>query len=189
MVSSVYIRPILALLVIAAIIGIAAAVIRNGPHGSASIRSANQQLPHNIDIALKKARFSEIQDGLVAWELVAERVDYAKNGDTAFLSGIRMVFQHTGAHGAVNVTADSGEYSSLAKTVRLKGHVLVETEDGASFKTNAIDYFGVTGQFSTLAAVVFRQRGLQLTAIGMNLAVNNQRVHFLSSVDASVVLR
>lgn len=61
MVSLVYIRLLLALLVMAAIISIAAVVHRNGPHGSVPVRSANQQLPHNIDIALKKARFSEIQ--------------------------------------------------------------------------------------------------------------------------------
>src|ERR1035437_7707358 len=121
MASSVYIRPLLALLVMAAIIGIVAVVLRSGPHGSAPVRPANQQLPHNIDVALKKARFSEIQDGLVVWELVTERVNYDKGGDMAYLSDIRMEFQHTRSHGPVTVTADSGEYSSSAKNVRLNG--------------------------------------------------------------------
>jgi len=189
MVSPVYIRPLLALLVIAAIIGIVAVVFRNGPHGSAPVRSANQQLPHNIDIALKKARFSEIQDGLVLWELVAERVNYDKGGDTAYLSAIRMEFQHTRSHGAITVTADRGEYSSAAKNVRLNGHVLVVTEDGASFKTSSIVYTGATERFTTADPVTFQQQRLRLTAVGMDMSVNDQQAHFFSSINATVTSR
>jgi LPS export ABC transporter protein LptC len=188
MISPVYIRPLMALLVIAAIISIAVVVLRNGPEGSAPELSAGQQLPHNIDVALKKARFSEIQGGLVVWELVAERVDYDKRGDTAYLSDIRMEFQHTRSQGAVTVTADRGEYSSSAKSVRLKGHVHVSTEDGASFKTDSIVYTGATSRFSTADPVIFRQQRLQLTAVGMDLGVKNQRARFYSSVDASIVM-
>ena len=188
MVSPVYIRPLLALLVMASIISIAVIVLRNGTHGSTPVLSANQQLPHNIDVALKKARFSEIQDGLVVWELVAERADYDKGGDTAYLSDIRMEFQHNRSHGAVTVTADSGEYSSLAKTVRLNGHVHVVTEDGASFKTSSIVYTGAAAQFTTVDPVIFRQQRIQLTAVGMNLGVKNQRARFYSAVDASIIM-
>ena len=189
MVSPVYIKPLLALLVIVAIVGIAVVVFRNGPHGSAPVQSANQQLPHNIDVTLKKAHLTEIQDGLVVWELVAERVDYDKTGDTAYLSDTRMVFPATRSHGVVTVTADKGEYSSLAKTVRLNGHVLVVTDDGASFKTNSIVYTGATAQFSTIDPVLFRQQRLQLTAVGMNMGVNSQHARFFSEVDAVISAR
>jgi LPS export ABC transporter protein LptC len=188
MVSSVYIRPLLALFVIVAIIGIATVVIRNGSHVPAPVPLANQQLPHNIDVALKMARFSEIQDGMLAWQLVAERVDYDKKGDTAYLSGIKMEFPRNRSQRAVTVTADSGEYESLTKTVRLNGHVHVVTDDGASFSTSSIVYTGVTAQFSTTQPVIFRQQRLQLTAVGMNLGVKNQRARFYSSVDASIVM-
>ncbi|MDD2580559.1 MAG: LPS export ABC transporter periplasmic protein LptC [Desulfuromonadaceae bacterium] len=171
----------------AAIIGIAAAVYRNGSHESAPARSVNQQLPHNIDVALKKARFSEIQDGLVVWELVAERVDYDKSGDMAYLSDIRMEFQRTHSHGVVTVTADSGDYSNSAKNVRLNGHVHIETEDGASFKTNSITYAGATHKFTTSDPVAFRQQRLQLTAVGMDMGVNSQRARFFSSINATIV--
>ena len=54
MVSSVYIRPLLALLVMAAIIGIAVVVFRNGSQEPKPVPLANQQLPQNIDIDLKR---------------------------------------------------------------------------------------------------------------------------------------
>src|SRR6266704_546434 len=188
MLSPVYIRPLLALLVLAAIISIAAVVLQNSPHGSAPVLSANQQLPRNIDVALKRARFTEIQDGLVVWELVAERVDYDKSGDTAYLSDIRMEFQHNRSNGAATVTADSGEYSSSTKDVRLKGNVHVVTEDGASFKTSSIVYTGTTALFSTVDQVTFRQQRLKLTAVGMDLGVKDQRARFYSVIDASIVM-
>ena len=186
MVMPVYIKPLLAILVIAAIAGITVVVLRNDPHGSAPVKSASQQLPHNIDVALKKARFSEIQGDLLVWELVAERVDYDKSGDTAYLSDIRMEFQRTGSHGTVTVTADRGEYLSSAKNVRLNGHVYVVTEDGASFKTGSIVYTGSNAQFSTPDPVIFQQQRLQLTAVGMDLGVNSQRARFHSSVNAVI---
>ena len=186
--SSVYIRPLLALLVIAAIIGIAVVVLRNAPGGSAPPRPANQPLPQNIDVALKNARFSEMQDGLVVWELVAEQVTYDKTGDTAYLSGIRMEFQRTASHGAITVTADSGEYSSREKNIRLKGNVHVVTEDGASFETGSIVYTGAADQFTTSDKVTFRQQRLRLTAVGMELGVKNQRARFYSAVDAALAM-
>lgn len=186
MVSPVYIRPLLALLVMAAIIGIAAVVLRNGSHGSAPAPATNNPLPHNIDVALKKARFSEIKDGLVVWELVAERADYDKDGDTAFLSDIRMEFPHGRSHGAVTVTADNGEYASSAKTVWLNGHVHAVTEDEASFETGSIVYTGATDQFSTKDPVTFRQKRLQLNAVGMDFGVKNQKARFHSVVDALI---
>ena len=189
MVPPVYIRPLLAILVTTAIISIVAVVLRNGSHGPVPVQSANRQLPHNIDVALKKARFSEIQDGLVEWELVAERVDYDKKGDTAYLSDIKMVFLHNRLHGAITVTADSGEYMSSEKIVRLNGHVHVVTEDNASFKTTSILYTGATERFSTADPVTFRQQRLQLTATGMDLGVKNQLARFYSSVDATLIHR
>ena len=121
MVSSVYIRPLLALLVMAAIIGIAVVVIRDGSQESKQVPSAVQQLPQNIDIALKKARFSEIQESLLVWELVAERAEYDKTGDTAYLKDIRMEFQKTPSQGAITVTADSGDYFVTKKDIFLHG--------------------------------------------------------------------
>lgn len=188
MVSPVYIRPLLALLLIAAVVGIAVVVLRNAPQESAPVLTANQQLPHNIDVALKKARFTEIQDGRVVWELLAEKVNYDKGGDMAYLSDIKMEFQSASSLGAITATADSGEYSSLEKNVRLKGHVHVVTEDGASFKTDSIVYKGATALFSTSDPVTFRQEKLRLTAVGMDLGVKNQRASFHSSVIATIVM-
>jgi LPS export ABC transporter protein LptC len=188
MVSPVYIRPLLALFVMAAIIGIATVVFRNSTLETKPAPSTNQELPQNIDIALKKARFSEIQDSLLVWELIAERADYDKTGETAYLKEIRMEFQKTPSQGAITVTADSGEYYSAKKDIYLKGNVHVVTEEGAIFDTESITYKGTIAQFTTKVPVMFRQQRMQLTAVGMDLGVKSQKAHFKSVVAASIVM-
>jgi LPS export ABC transporter protein LptC len=190
MVSPVYIRPLLALLVTAAIIGIVVVVFRNGSPESKPLPSVNQQqLPQNIDIALKKARFSEIKDGLLVWELIAEQAEYDKTGDITFLHDIRMVFQKTPTQGAITVTADSGEYVITRKDLFLTGNVHVVTDEDAHFDTEKITYVGALNQFTTQAPVMFRQQRIQLTATGMVLGVKNQKANFKSFVVASIVMK
>ena len=188
MVSSVYIRPLLALLVMAAIIGIAVVVIRDGSQESKQVPSAVQQLPQNIDIALKKARFSEIQESLLVWELVAERAEYDKTGDTAYLKDIRMEFQKTPSQGAITVTSDRGDYFVTEKNIFLSGNVHVVTDEGAHFDTESITYNGALDRFTTNAPVIFRQQRLQLTATGMDLGVKSQKAYFKSLVVATIVM-
>ncbi|MFZ4856197.1 MAG: LPS export ABC transporter periplasmic protein LptC [Desulfuromonadaceae bacterium] len=184
-----YIRPLLALLVTAAIIGIATVVIRDGSQESKPVTSAVQQLPQNIDIALKKARFSEIQDGLLVWELIAERAEYDKTGDITYLKDIRMEFQKTPSQGAITVTADSGEYFITKNDILLKGNVHVVTDEDARFDTEIITYTGSLNQFTTKAPVKFRQQRIQLTATGMDLGVKSQTANFKSLVVASIVMK
>ncbi|HIJ87250.1 MAG TPA: LPS export ABC transporter periplasmic protein LptC [Desulfuromonadales bacterium] len=182
-------RPLLALLALAAIIAIAAVVIRNGSPESKPVPSIVQQLPQNIDIALNKARFSEIQESLLVWELVAERAEYDKTGDMAYLKDIRMEFQKTPSQGAITVTADSGEYFFAKKDILLKGNVLVVTDKDARFDTEQIAYIGALDQFTTKAPVLFRQQRIQLSATGMDFGVKSQKANFKSLVVASIVMK
>ncbi|MDD2365224.1 MAG: LPS export ABC transporter periplasmic protein LptC [Desulfuromonadaceae bacterium] len=187
MASNAYIRLLLSLLVTVAIIGVSVLLYRNASDKPAVRNTVNQQLPQNVDIALKKARFSEMQDGVVAWELVAENVNYDKTGDKAYLKSIRMIFKGDGAKGAITVTADSGEYSSTLKNVLLNGNVHVASEDGASFETASIIYTGASGQLSTEDSVTFMQQRMKLTATGMDFGVKKQLAHFHSAIVASIV--
>ncbi|MDD2852819.1 MAG: LPS export ABC transporter periplasmic protein LptC [Desulfuromonadaceae bacterium] len=188
MVLPAYIKPVLALLVIAAIAAIAAAVFRDGSGETTAVRPSVQSLPRNIDVSLKRARFSELQDGVVKWELFAEQADYGKASEVAYLSDIKMEFQHTGSHGAVTVTANKGQYATASRDVLLTGDINAVTEDGAHFSTDSLLFSGAAALFSTADPVTFRQQRLQLTATGMDFGVDNQLARFRSSVAASIMV-
>ena len=68
MVSPRNIRLALAILVVTATIGIVAAIFQKGS-SPAPPEQVSQQLPKNIDVALRNARFSESKDGKAIWSL------------------------------------------------------------------------------------------------------------------------
>lgn len=179
------IRLILAILVTTVIVGIAAVVSLKGPK-PASQGAAFQQLPRNIDVALRKARFTEMRDGAAVWELVADRAEYNKTGDVAYLTGVRMAFARTGSSGAITVMAARGEYSTKSRNVALQGAVHVETEAGMSFNTESIEYQASRSVFKTAEPVTFRHQRLALAAQGMELDVKDQKARFHKAIDATV---
>jgi LPS export ABC transporter protein LptC len=185
MVSPRNIRLVLAILVVTATIGIVAAIFLKGST-PAPPEQVSRQLPLDIDVALRNARFSESRDGRTVWSLVAERAEYDKVGEVAYLDGIRMEFARHGSSGMITARAAKGTYSSKTRNVSLRGKVHVATESGAIFDTETLDYLTSSALFSTEAPVSFRQQRMALTARGMTLDVNDQVAHFSTVVDAAV---
>jgi len=185
MVSFGNMRIVLAILITVTIVGIMAAIFLKGTK-PASQAPALQQLPHNIDVALSKARFTEMRDGATVWELVADRAEYNKSGDVVYLTGVRMEFAKTRSAGAITVRAKQGEYSTKNKNVALRGAVHVESESGVIFDTEAIDYLAARSLFKTAEPVTFRHQRLALSAKGMEMDVKEQKASFYKDIDAKV---
>ena len=185
MVSPRNIRLALAILVMAATIGIVAAIFQKGSR-PAPPEPVPQQLPREIDAALHDARFTEVRSGKVVWVLVAERAEYDKRGGTAYLTGIRMDFAGSRSKGNTTLTAAKGEYSIENRNVKLRGKVHVVSESGAVFDSESLDYLASRSRFTTTEPVMFRQQRMALTARGMELDVKEQQVRFNKAIDATV---
>jgi lipopolysaccharide export system protein LptC len=185
MVSPRNIRFALALLVTTAIIGIVAAISFKGSR-TALPEPVSRQLPQNIDVALHNARFADMRDGVTVWELVADRAEYDKTGDVAYLSNVHMVFAKTRTNGTITVTASKGEYANASRNVRLRGKVHVVTESGMIFDTESLDYLAGPSLFRTAERVDFHHERLSLAAIGMELDVKTETSRFFKSINAVV---
>lgn len=185
MVSPRNIRFALGLLVTAAIIGIVAAISLKGFHIN-SPEPVSQQLPQNIDVALHNARFTEMREGATVWELVAERVEYDKTGEVAYLTDIHMVYAKSRTNGSITLTASKGEYSNTSKNIRLRGKVHVVTESGMVFDTDSLDYLAESSLFRTDDRVNFNHERLSLSARGMEFDAKTETSRFFKSVDAIV---
>ena len=185
MVSPRNIRLALVVLVTLAIFGIVAAISIKGSH-VALPEPVSRQLPQNIDVALQHARFTEMREGVIVWELVADRAEYDKTGEIAYLSAVRMVFAKTRTNGTITVTAAKGEYANGNRNVRLRGNVHVVTESGMTFDTESLDYMAGPSLFQTAERVDFHQERLSLVAIGMELDVKAEKTRFFKSIDATV---
>jgi LPS export ABC transporter protein LptC len=185
MVSSRNIRLTLALLVATVIIGIVAAISFKGSR-TALPEPVSQQIPQNIDVALHNARFTDMRDGVIVWELVADRAEYDKTGDIAYLTDVHMIFAKTHTNGAITVTSSKGEYSNASRNVRLRGKVHVVTESGMVFDTESLDYLAGSSLFRTVERVDFHHERLSLAAIGMELFVKSETSRFFKSIEAVV---
>ena len=185
MVSPRNIRFALALLVMAAIIGIVAAISLKGSRTKVP-EPVSQQLPQNIDVALHNARFTEMREGSTVWELVAERAEYDKTGDVAFLTAIHMVYAKSRTNGAITLTSSKGEYSNSSRNIRLRGKVHVVTESGMVFDTESLDYQADSSLFRTADHVDFHHERLSLSAVGMELDAKTETSRFFKTVDAVV---
>jgi LPS export ABC transporter protein LptC len=185
MVSPRNIRLVLALLVIAASAGIVAAIFLKGPRAPLK-EPVSRQMPRNIDVALSKARFTEVRDGVTAWELVADRAEYDKTGELAQLTDIRMVYAKSRTNGSITLTAAAGEYAATSRNIRLRGSVHAESESGMSFDTESLDYLAAQGLFRTSDHVAFRHERLTLAARGMELDARSETTRFRAPVDAVV---
>jgi len=179
------IRLALALLIAAAIIGIVAAISLKGSRTDLS-EPVSKQLPQNIDVAMHNARFFEMRDGTIVWELLADRAEYDKTGEVVYLSGVHMVFAKTRTNGSITVTSSKAEYASTSKDVRLRGKVHVVTESGMVFDTESLDYLAEPALFRTAERVDFHHERLSLAAVGMELKVKTETSRFLKSIDAVV---
>ena len=185
MVSPRNIRILLALIVTTTVIGIVAAVFLKSSR-KAQPEPVSRQLSQNIDVVMHNARFSEMQDGVTVWELLADSAEYDKTGDRAFLSGVHMECVNSRAHGTIIVTSTKGEYSNSTKNVSLRGKVHVVTESGMVFDTESLDYLAGPAQFRTMDRVEFHHDRLSLAATGMELKVNEEKARFFKAVDAVV---
>lgn len=180
-----FFRIALAVIVVAAVAAMAGTILWNRP-SSVPQRPVASQMPPNIDVALRKARFTEVLQGNVVWELVADRAEYDKQGETAFLTGITMEFAGNGPPGKISLRAASGQYSTKTRNVSLRGDVLVQTANGARFRSQQVDYVAEGFRLITRETVVFEHQRLALTAVGMEMDIRRQVARFGSKVDASV---
>lgn len=185
MVSPRNIRLVLALLVTSAIVGIVAAISLKG-FRTTTPEPVSLQLPQNIDVALHNARFTEMRGGTVVWELVAERAEYDKTGDMAYLSDIHMVYAKSRTNGSITLTASKGEYSNTSRNIRLRGKVHVVTESGMAFDTDSLDYLAESSLFRTAEHVDFYHERLSLAATGMEFYAKTETSRFFKTVDAVV---
>jgi len=185
MVSPRNIRLALALLVMSAIIGIAAVIFQRGSRPTPP-EPISQQVPLDVDLALSRARLSEVHGNTTVWTIVSDRAEYDKKGEAVFLTGVRMDFSQNKAAGPIVVTSEKGTYHTKSKNIALRGRVHVTTGSGIVFDTDTLNYEASSSRFRTADRVRFRQQRMTLTARGMDLNVNDHTAQFNGAVEAVV---
>lgn len=178
------IRQLLALVIILAVLALAAAIAFKAYRGMRS-GPVLPSLPKNIDVSLQKIHFTETKGGAKKWDLLADKAEYDKGGETVRLTGIRLEVAAAGKTGEIVLTADRADYRVKTKDVELVGNVVAKSASGMEFSTGRVAYLSARSLLKTADRVKFSDGALAVEGVGMEFMVDSKRVKILRDVDAS----
>jgi LPS export ABC transporter protein LptC len=185
MTKSNKIRQLLALFVILASLSLVAAIVLKIYRGRVT-KELLRSLPKDIDVSLKKIRFTEVRDGVKKWDLVADRADYEKRKEVTHLTGVRLVVAANEKLGEITLTAPSADYHNITRDVRLDGTVVAKSSSGIEFTVEDAEYIAARAVIVSSGRVRFTDGKLTLEGVGMEFKPETKNFRILKGVTAHI---
>ncbi len=142
-------------------------------------------LSPEIDMSLAKLDFSEMRGNDKLWDLTADRADYDKKAGAAILTGVKAQIYDSKAGGMV-VTSQTGWYHEQQHLIKMQKKVHIVTKKGMTFDTEQLEYRTAPGLILAEQPVKVRDGRLTLTARGMEMSLNDEKVRFRGPVEAVI---
>ena len=173
---------ILASLILSLTVIIAGVVIQNGLHKQKSIKQALQD---SVDLKIKGFAFTEVGATKIKWEVKAETATYDKKQNLAVLEVVQIKL--TTADGKVFVmNADQGIIATDKKSIEIKGHVILVSDNGYKFHTDYLNYKDAEKRIYTDAAITMENRSIKVTGKGLRLSIDKGEMTIPSTVKATI---
>jgi len=147
------------------------------------------ELPGNIDVSLRRIHHTNTKDGVLQWELVANKVDYYNDTGIARFTDAEMALNSGERKGKYTLKSDIADYHKKTGDVKLKGNVSATGETGIKFTTGHLDYIADRSLISTNDRVRIEDGKLLVRGVGMELRVNEKKVRILRDVNAVIQIR
>jgi LPS export ABC transporter protein LptC len=142
------------------------------------------KLPLKVDVSLQRVHYTETRLGVKRWDLSADRAEYNKDTDSTTLSGVRLVVPGKAPTGDLLVTAERADYRNSTRDVLLSGKVHGSSSSGIEFSSTRVTYFAAREQLVTSEPVHFKDGGLLLEGVGMELQTQTRRLRLMKDVSA-----
>ncbi|HKL48735.1 MAG TPA: LPS export ABC transporter periplasmic protein LptC [Desulfuromonadales bacterium] len=147
-----------------------------------------QALPSKGDVSLKKVRYTETSEGIRKWTLVADGVEYWRDREVSRLENIEITFYRHDSGNHVLLTARQGKFHLDDREVEVWGDVMLQTEEGMTFRSDRAFYSDQESQISSQEKVHLEYEGMDIDAVGMRYNLETRRLKLLSEVDAEIVV-
>lgn len=145
-------------------------------------------VPSKGDVSLKKVRYTETSEGIRKWTLVADGVEYWRDEEVSRLENIEITFYRHDSGNDVLLTARQGKFHVDDREVEVWGDVVLQTEEGMTFRSDRAFYSDQKSQISSQEKVNLEFEGMDIDAIGMRYNLETRRLKLLSEVDAEIVV-
>ncbi|MBI2361683.1 MAG: LPS export ABC transporter periplasmic protein LptC [Deltaproteobacteria bacterium] len=142
------------------------------------------QLP-DVALQVKDFRRTKIEGGRKAWELTGEEVRYLKGQNQAVIKKPRLVFYDKEGK-TIEATGDEGRLFFLDEELdqmKFQGGIRVAYQ-GYVLETEEASYLQARNRVVAAGKVTLKSEGLELEGVGMEIALDEDKVRLLSAVKA-----
>lgn len=184
MAGNVSIRNILGFIIVALVVALAVMIVRN--FQGFETDEVLDNLPANVDLAMKRIQYTETQDGVPQWTLQADSATHSFSQGTTDIENIHMVFYDQGELGDVTLTAEKGQFFSDPQVVQVQGNVVVKSPEGYTFYTNSLTFTADDRLIRTDDDVRLLSGAADIKGTGMILHVDTRKISILHTVSAVI---
>lgn len=145
------------------------------------------RLPGNVDVSLKEIHYTETQNGVKKWDLVADKAEYDKGRDVARLTGVRLIIAGTDKTGTIQLTADRADYDNSSKNITLVGNVVARSRSGLEVvAADSVTYVAAASLLKSAGRIRINDGNLAVDGVGMEFRTDTKGLKLLSDVNASI---
>jgi len=181
---SVSIRNLLALAILL-LAGVLIVVVVRNFHGDGPAEVV-EQLPKNVDLALRQVRFSETRNGVRKWSMVADSADFSAGVGMTHVENIFMTFFDSEGVKTVTLTSRSGDVQTESGGVTLQGDVVVKSVRGYVIRTERLDYDKNADVIRSNTRVNITSDWMKLTGRSLRMHVGDQRLFLSGDVQTTI---
>ncbi|MBN1382890.1 MAG: LPS export ABC transporter periplasmic protein LptC [Deltaproteobacteria bacterium] len=142
-------------------------------------------LPEKVDLQIKDARYTDVSESGMKWEITADTARYIKKENVAVFDKIAAKLI-TREGKTFLLTGDQGYLNTDTKDMKVSGNVKIVSHNGDSFRTDCLDYSNKEQKFQTEASVKMENRLLTITGKGMVLSLTDEKLALISDVKAEI---
>ncbi len=129
--------------------------------------------------------FTRTQAGRVEWEIRAKEAVYTEDRKTAEFHEIEAFFYPDNA-GSLRLAGERGRLFTDTQDVELDGGVRLISSKGYTLTTDHVKYTQTDRTIRTDAQVFIRGEGMAMSSVGMAIAIEDERLEFLSDVKSTL---
>lgn len=145
--------------------------------------STFESIPENIDLTLRKIKYSKTRDGETLWNLVADSAAHSMADGITRITNVKIVFFDADL-GNIVLTADQGELIPQKKIVTVYSNVTVTSPPGNVMHTEYLEYKEVTNSLHTDKVVRIDFVHFKVRGTGMQMDLEKRLLVLLSNVKA-----
>lgn len=183
MVNRNKIRQLLAFFIVLSVAALAGALylkVRPGDRPAEPL----PRLPGNIEMSLQSMHFTEVQDGVKKWELVAER---AERGDKVTrLSGVRLAVPGDKVTGEIILVSRQADFDEATRNVTLLGGVAAKSASGMEFTGDRATFDAGRKVIRSTGNVRFSDRLIEVEGNEMDFFTTTRNLKVSRNVVATI---